>query len=94
MYLKHICILLVPIVFNYQWHSAIADKLYNNKKYIYILLGHHNNLRVLYCQSKPSAPKAKSTRYIPQAEDRILDAPDLLDDYCESSSCLIFQFAS
>ncbi|KAJ7321744.1 ubiquitin-protein transferase activating protein [Desmophyllum pertusum] len=43
--------------------------------------GHQNNLRVLYCQSKPAAPKAKSTRHIPQAEDRILDAPDLLDDY-------------
>jgi len=43
--------------------------------------GHQNKLRVLYCQSKPAAPKAKSTRHIPQAEDRILDAPDLLDDY-------------
>lgn len=43
--------------------------------------GHQNQLRVLYCQSKPAAPKAKSTRHIPQAEDRILDAPELLDDY-------------
>ncbi|XP_068686689.1 cell division cycle protein 20 homolog [Montipora foliosa] len=43
--------------------------------------GHQNTLRVLYCQSKPTAPKAKSVRYIPQAEDRILDAPELLNDF-------------
>ncbi|KAK3738534.1 hypothetical protein QZH41_012044, partial [Actinostola sp. cb2023] len=43
--------------------------------------GYQNNLRVLYCQSKPSGPKAKSTRHIPQTPDRILDAPDVVDDY-------------
>lgn len=47
------------------------------------LIGYQNNLRVLYCQSKPTGPKAKSTRHIPQAPDRILDAPDIVDDYCE-----------
>lgn len=43
--------------------------------------GHQNTLRVLYCQSKPTAPTAKSVRHIPQAEDRILDAPELLNDF-------------
>ena len=52
-------------------------------QYYNLFLGHQNQLRVLYCQSKPAAPKAKSTRHIPQAEDRILDAPELLDDYCK-----------
>ncbi|XP_048588829.1 cell division cycle protein 20 homolog [Nematostella vectensis] len=43
--------------------------------------GYQNDLHVLYCQSKPSGPKARSSRHIPQAPDRILDAPELLDDY-------------
>ncbi|XP_077294113.1 cell division cycle 20 protein fzy isoform X2 [Arctopsyche grandis] len=43
--------------------------------------GHQNPLRIIYSQSKaPSTVKA-SKRYIPQAADRILDAPDIIDDY-------------
>ncbi|XP_043236791.1 cell division cycle protein 20 homolog [Amphibalanus amphitrite] len=40
-----------------------------------------NGLRVLYSASRSSAPRAPSTRFIPSAPDKILDAPDLLDDY-------------
>ncbi|GBP80713.1 Cell division cycle protein 20 homolog [Eumeta japonica] len=43
--------------------------------------GYQNRLRIVYSQAKvPSSVKA-NTRYIPQAPDRILDAPDILDDY-------------
>ncbi|XP_014251198.1 cell division cycle protein 20 homolog [Cimex lectularius] len=42
--------------------------------------GHQNHLKVVYSQSK--TPSSKSTsRYIPQAPDRILDAPEIVDDY-------------
>ncbi|XP_014286017.1 cell division cycle protein 20 homolog isoform X1 [Halyomorpha halys] len=41
--------------------------------------GHQNPLKIVYSQSK--TPKNALTRYIPQAPDRILDAPDILDDY-------------
>ena len=43
---------------------------------------HQNALRVLYSQNREAglAPK-KYTRHIPQAPERILDAPELLDDY-------------
>ncbi|XP_073984224.1 cell division cycle 20 protein fzy [Rhodnius prolixus] len=42
--------------------------------------GYQNPLKVVYSQTKTPSAKA-STRYIPQAPDRILDAPDILDDY-------------
>lgn len=44
--------------------------------------GHQNSLRVLYTQNREAglAPK-KYSRHIPQAPERILDAPELLDDY-------------
>lgn len=44
--------------------------------------GGESSVRVLYSQNKTSmAAKPKSTRYIPQVPEKILDAPDLLDDY-------------
>lgn len=45
--------------------------------------GYQNPLRVVYSQSKTPASVKASTRYIPQAPDRILDAPEIVDDYCE-----------
>lgn len=47
--------------------------------------GYQNPLRVVYSQSKTPASVKASTRYIPQAPDRILDAPEIVDDYCEYS---------
>lgn len=41
-------------------------------------------MKVLYSYSKTTVPKS-ATRNIPQQPDRILDAPDLLDDYCKNS---------
>ncbi|CAH0553546.1 unnamed protein product [Brassicogethes aeneus] len=43
--------------------------------------GFQNPMRVIYTQSKTPASVKNSTRYIPQAPDRILDAPDIVDDY-------------
>ena len=50
--------------------------------------GYQNDMRVLYSNNKGSrnaATKAglgkKTNRHVPQVSDRILDAPDLLDDY-------------
>ncbi|XP_002742040.1 cell division cycle protein 20 homolog [Saccoglossus kowalevskii] len=43
--------------------------------------GYQNNLRVLYSQSKTPGSCRKTVRHIPQVPERILDAPDILDDY-------------
>jgi len=44
--------------------------------------GHQNAMRVLYTANREApAKKIKSTRYISQTPERILDAPDLVDDY-------------
>ncbi|XP_046554597.1 cell division cycle protein 20 homolog [Haliotis rubra] len=43
--------------------------------------GYNNNLRVLYSTTKTTASAKKTIRHIPQVPERILDAPDILDDY-------------
>ncbi|CAL8466961.1 g6497 [Coccomyxa elongata] len=43
--------------------------------------GHQNRLASLYTQNAGPRPVKKAFRNIPQAPERILDAPDLLDDY-------------
>ncbi|KAF7993027.1 hypothetical protein HCN44_005808 [Aphidius gifuensis] len=43
--------------------------------------GYQNPLRVVYSQTKTPASVKTSSRYIPQAPDRILDAPEIVDDY-------------
>lgn len=42
--------------------------------------GFHSELRVLYSSGKQSC-SSKPNRYIPQVPERILDAPEILDDY-------------
>ena len=63
----------------------------HSQKYTCTLAGYLNNLRVLYSGSQVGASAQKSsatTRHIPQQPERILDAPELLDDFCECQSCL------
>jgi len=79
-----------PWIESHQITRIPLSSLEKNLNHLFVLflffifcIGHQNKLRVLYCQAKPAAPKVKSSRHIPQAEDRILDAPDLLDDYCK-----------
>lgn len=43
--------------------------------------GYENRLGVLYSQSLASGGQTRRTRHIPSAPERILDSPDLLDDY-------------
>lgn len=43
--------------------------------------GFQNPMKVLYVHTKTPASVKSSSRYIPQAPDRILDAPDIVDDY-------------
>ncbi|XP_071490335.1 cell division cycle protein 20 homolog [Diadema antillarum] len=43
--------------------------------------GYQNNLKVLYSQNRTPGSTKKTVRHIPQQPERILDAPDMLDDY-------------
>ncbi|XP_037673750.1 cell division cycle protein 20 homolog [Choloepus didactylus] len=43
--------------------------------------GHQNRLKVLYSQRATPGSRRKSCRYIPSLPDRILDAPDIRDDF-------------
>jgi len=43
--------------------------------------GHSNNLKILYSSGKTQASAKKVTRHIPQVPERILDAPDIVNDY-------------
>lgn len=43
--------------------------------------GHANNMKILYSAGKPSAPKAPNSRQIPTTAEKVLDAPDMLDDF-------------
>lgn len=43
---------------------------------------HQNPLRVVYSVKTPMSSKSGS-RYIPQSPERILDAPDIINDYCK-----------
>lgn len=44
---------------------------------------HQNPLRVVYSIKTPMSTKSGS-RYIPTSPERILDAPDIINDYCKS----------
>lgn len=43
--------------------------------------GFQNPMKVLYVHTKTPSSVKSNSRYIPQAPDRILDAPDIVDDY-------------
>lgn len=43
--------------------------------------GHHNNMRVLYTQNRTTEPVKKVFRHVDKTPERILDAPELLDDF-------------
>ena len=45
--------------------------------------GYQNSLKVLYSTQSTKKDMAKPTRHIASAPVRILDAPDMLDDYCK-----------
>jgi cell division cycle protein 20 (cofactor of APC complex) len=43
--------------------------------------GYQNSLSSLYTSNLGQAPSRKQFRHVPQTQERILDAPDLVDDY-------------
>ena len=49
---------------------------------LFVVGSQNSNLKVLYSHSKQQGSVSKSIRHIPQTPERILDAPDILDDYC------------
>ena len=44
--------------------------------------GYQNSLKILYSAQTVKKEAVKTMRHIPSAPVRILDAPDILDDYC------------
>lgn len=44
---------------------------------------HKNPLKVVYSMKTPGTQKSGATRYIPTTCDRILDAPEIINDYCK-----------
>lgn len=48
---------------------------------------HQNPLRVVYSVKTPMSTKS-GTRFIPSSPDRILDAPDIINDYC--MCCVVY----
>ena len=43
--------------------------------------GYENGLKTLYNQNLGPAPAKKAFRHVPTTQERILDAPELMDDY-------------
>ena len=43
--------------------------------------GYQSNLGALYTQNAAARPVKKTTRVLPQQPERVLDAPELLDNY-------------
>jgi cell division cycle protein 20 (cofactor of APC complex) len=43
--------------------------------------GHDSGLASLYSANLGQAPSRKQFRHVPSSQERILDAPDLVDDY-------------
>lgn len=55
-----------------------------------VATGYQNRLKVLYSQKATPGSSRKTCRYIPSLPDRILDAPEIRNDYCKC----ILTFAS
>ena len=50
-----------------------------------VATGYQNRLKVLYSQKATPGSSRKTCRYIPSLPDRILDAPEIRNDYCKCS---------
>ena len=50
-----------------------------------LFLDTHTRLRSLYSMNKMAAPN-KSTRYISTSAEKVLDAPDVINDFCKAIS--------
>lgn len=68
--------------------KALANNLLGNQRVLAYKhkapaapAGFQNPTRVLYTQTRTPSTSSKTNRYIPQGPDRILDAPDIVDDF-------------
>ncbi|XP_064615021.1 cell division cycle protein 20 homolog [Liolophura sinensis] len=61
--------------------NPLDSKILSFNQKVQVHQGHASNLRVLYSTSKCTAPKATNARFVPKQPERILDAPDFMDDY-------------
>jgi hypothetical protein len=50
-------------------------------QFVCFVLGYQNHLKVLYTQNKRAGVETAPTRFISATPTRILDAPELNDDY-------------
>lgn len=51
-----------------------------------------DNMKILYQGSTINSVKKNTTRYIPSAPEKILDAPDFKDDYCKKNKFFFIVF--
>lgn len=56
---------------------------------LFFVKGYQNNLKVLYSQTMTPA-SVKKTRYISSTPERILDAPELRNDFCKCTLMFLF----
>ena len=64
--------------------DEVSDRILpigSKNKHQGILSEHDSNLRVIYSRNRRRNFRNNTFRYIPQTPERILDAPDLIDDY-------------
>ena len=77
----HICYIIISyekFVYCSNWHLLLAGNL---------------NTRLNESQSlTPASLRKTKDRYIPQAPERILDAPDFVNDYCKVTLKFLFKF--
>ena len=71
--------------FHWRWRNQIQaiflNLFYFKSKAPTADEAHANSLKVLYSTGKPKAPNAAKTRQISTKPERVLDAPDLRDDF-------------
>jgi len=67
----------------YESESIVCPDFIILSSFVFIVGAQASGMKVLYSHTKTPGSTCKSLRHIPQAPDRILDAPDIMDDYCE-----------
>lgn len=66
-----------------QYYSCLYNIDFKRSEVNWTLFsGYQNNLKVLYSQV-PTPVSIKKSRYISSVPERILDAPDIRNDFCE-----------
>jgi cell division cycle protein 20 (cofactor of APC complex) len=72
-----------------EYQSSLSDAVFEGREKSKILAfkakapvpALQSNMQVLYSTNKQCTGKPKATRHIPQQAEKVLDAPDMVDDY-------------